>query len=339
MPVNSFKRIVAAAVAAMWVLIGNPAAAQTWAPSKPVEYIVPAGAGAALDTAARMVKQTLEANRIVSQPIVVVNKVGGGGAVMNAYLDQHVGDATVLATIAPTLLTSRIIGQIKKTYSDYTPLAVLFSDYVVVSVRADSPIRSASDLMDRFRKSESGLSVGVAAAVGNHVHIAVALAAKAAGVDLKKLRAVGYRSSAESLVGLMSGDLDIVASTTSNVVALMGARKIRVIAISSAQRLGGVFSEVPTFKEQGIDVQLVATQGVMGPRGLSPEQIEYWENVFAQMQRSPEYLELLARHYWTPSFMGHVEAKKYYDAQYAVWSRTLSDLGMASASTGTKDSR
>jgi putative tricarboxylic transport membrane protein len=75
---------------------------------------------------------------------------------------------------------------------------------------------------------------------------AVAPAAKAAGGDLKKLRAVDYKSSAESLAGLMSGDLDIVASTISNVVALMGAHEIRMIAISSAHRLGGVFSGATT---------------------------------------------------------------------------------------------
>lgn len=300
-----------------------------WQPSKPIEYIVPAGAGAALDTAARVIKQTMESQRIVVQPIIVVNKAGGGGALMNAYLDQRAGDATVLATIAPTLLTSRITGQLKQTYADFTPLAVLFNDYVAVAVRNDSPIRTAADLIDRLKKADTRLSVGVAAAIGNHVHIGIALPVKAAGVDLKKLGAVAYKSSSESVTGMLSGDLDLVASTTSNLVTLMTAGKLRIIAISSPARLGGALAEVPTWKEQGIDVQLVASQGVMGPRGLSDEQIAYWERAFSQLQRSADYMALLERHYWTANFMPRREALKYYDAQYAAWKQTLTDLGIA----------
>ncbi len=300
-----------------------------WQPMKPIEYIVPAGAGAALDTAARVIKQTMESQKIVTQPIIVVNKAGGGGALMNAYLDQRVGDATVLATIAPTLLTSRITGQLKQTYSDFTPLAVLFNDYVAVAVRNDSPIRTAADLVDRLKKSATHLSVGVAAAIGNHVHIGIALPVKAAGADLQKLHAVAYKSSSESVTGMLSGDLDLVASTPSNLVTLMTAGKLRIIAISSPARLGGALAEIPTWKEQGIDVQLVATQGVMGPRGLSDEQIAYWERALAQLQRSADYMALLERHYWTANFMARHEAVKYYDAQYAAWKRTLTDLGIA----------
>ena len=300
-----------------------------WQPSKPIEYIVPAGAGAALDTAARVIKQTMESQKIVTQPIVVLNKAGGGGALMNAYLDQRVGDATVLATIAPTLLTSRITGQLKQTYSDFTPLAVLFNDYVAVAVRNDSPIRTAADLIDRLKKTDTRLSVGVAAAIGNHVHIGIALPVKAAGIDLKKLGAVAYKSSSESVTGMLSGDLDLVASTTSNLVTLMAAGKLRIIAISSPARLGGALAETPTWKEQGIDVQLVATQGVMGPRGLSDEQIAYWERALSQLQRSADYMALLERHYWTANFMPRREALKYYDTQYGAWKQTLTDLGIA----------
>lgn len=306
---------------------GSPPTA--WQPTKAVEYIVPAGAGAALDTAARVIKQTLENQKIVNQPIVVVNKAGGGGALMNAYLDQRAGDANVLATIAPTLLTSRITGQLKQTYSDFTPLAVLFDEFVAVAVRNDSPIKTAADLIDRLRKSDGHLSVGVAAAIGNHVHIGIALPVKAAGVDLRKLHAVAYKSSSESVTGMLSGDLDLVASTTSNLVTLMAAGKLRIIAISSPSRLGGALADIPTWKEQGIDVQLVATQGVMGPRGLSEEQIAYWVSALSRLQQSVDYMALLERHYWTANFIARHDAVKYYDAQYAAWKRTLTDLGMA----------
>lgn len=325
--------ILGVASIVMWACCANAQCASppptAWQPLRPIEYIVPAGAGAALDTAARVIKQTLESQKIVTQPIIVVNKAGGGGALMNAYLDQRVGDATVLATIAPTLLTSRITGQLKQTYSDFTPLAVLFNDYVAVAVRNDSPIRTAADLIDRLKKADARLSVGVAAAIGNHVHIGIALPVKAAGIDLKKLQAVAYKSSSESVLGMLSGELDLVASTTSNLVTLMAAGKLRIIAISSPARLGGALAETPTWKEQGIDVQLVASQGVMGPRGLSDEQIAYWERALSQLQRSADYNALLERNYWTPNFMARHEAVKYYDAQYGAWNRTLTDLGIA----------
>jgi putative tricarboxylic transport membrane protein len=325
---NSIARYAALAALALHAMHGSAASGGDWKPTKAVEYVVPAGPGAALDTAARVVKQALEAQKAVAQPIVVVNKVGGGGAVMASYLDEHPGDGNILATIAPTLLTSNIAGMVKKNYSDFTPLAVLFDEYAVLAVRADSPLKNVAGLIEKMKRG-AVMTVGVAAAVGNHVHISIALPVKAAGINLDQLHAVGYKSSMESLAGLMSGDLDMVACTTSNAIALKQGGKIRLLAISSPRRLGGVLADVPTWKEQGINAELVAAQGVMGPRGLTPAQVRYWEHALRSIQDSPEYRTLLERHYWTPNFLGPAEARKYYDEQYRTWKAVLTDLGMA----------
>ena len=119
---------------------------------------------------------------------------------------------------------------------------------MTVAVRADSPVKSGADLIERLKKDPASLSIAVASTLGNHIHIGIAKAMKAGGVDIRKMKVIAFKSSGESMTNLLGGHIDVVSSSTPNVVAQLQAGKIRVIAISSAQRMSGVFAAVPTWK-------------------------------------------------------------------------------------------
>jgi len=177
------KRILTCIVCALAFVV-TPSAmlhAQEWQPGPTVEFIVPAGAGAALDSAGREIQQLLRQRDLV-RSMVVINKPGGNSAIALAVLDQHPGDGNYLMTLTTSILNSHILGQLPKSYRDYTPLALLFREYIGLVVREDSPFRTAQDLI-RFMKDKPGaLNIGVATSVGNHIHVGAALPLSKAGV-------------------------------------------------------------------------------------------------------------------------------------------------------------
>lgn len=303
-----------------------PSHAQEWQPSQKVEFVVPSGPGAALDAAARELLNLLEKHKLVTQPMVVSNRSGGSGSIALQVLAQHPRDGHWLATFTTGMLNARAIGSVSTTYNEMTPLAVMLEEAVVVAVRTDSPIKGAADLVARLKASPGSLSIGVATAIGNHIHAGVAKPLKVAGVDIANLRVVPYKSSAESMTQLLGGHLDVVAATTPNVIAQMKAGRIRVIAVATAERLSGVLASVPTWTEQGVPAVFSSVQGVLGPKSMSPEQIRFWENALRKVSETREWKEFLAKQSWRPTFMGSAEMARYLETEYASTESLISDL-------------
>lgn len=324
------KSAWAVALAGCVALAAPASAAQPgWKPERNVEIISGTAAGGAVDRANRTVQQIWQEKKIVDATMTVVNKPGGGNTIAWNYINQHAGDGHYVSIAPYTLLTNKIVGTSPLTWSDFSTIALLFNEYITVSVRADSPIRTAADLVQRLKQNPSSLSIAVASTLGNHIHIGIAKPLKAAGVDIKKLKVVAFKSSGESVTALLGGHIDVVSSTTPNVVAQLQAGKIRVIAIGSAQRMTGVFAGVPTWKEQGIDDAFNASQGAIGPKGLSAAQIAFWESAFEKLSQTDEWKKQLAANYWDGNFRSGKDAQKYYAEQAAELREILTDLGLA----------
>jgi putative tricarboxylic transport membrane protein len=301
---------------------------QDWKPERNVEFVVPAGPGAALDTAARQIKELVDRNQLLPTTMIVTNKPGGGGMVAMGGLQARPGDGHMLVTMTHSSINNKLVGEVALGYEDFTPLAVLFDEFITVAVRADSPIRNGRDLVEALKKNPAALSVGVATTIGNHIHAAIAKPLKVAGVDIGKMTVVPFKSSAESMNNLLGGHLDVVSASAVNVISLMKAGKIRVIAVASAERLAGDLAGVPTWREQGVDAVYSSSQGVLGAKGLTPAQIRYWEATFKRLTDTPEWAAFLAKNHWKPRFLGHAEALKYLDAESATARSLLGDLGL-----------
>lgn len=323
-----------AALALVAALIGGhagPAGAQGWKPTHTVEYVVPSGPGAALDTAARQIAGMLERAKLVDTTIVVSNRSGGAGAIALQLLAQHPGDAHHIATFTTGMINARAIGEVSATYADVgaTPLAMLLEESIVVAVRADSPVKDGKDLAARLRKEPDGLSIGIATAVGNHIHAGVAIPMKAAGVEVGRMRMVPFRSSADSMTALLGGHVDVVAASTPNVIGQLQAGKIRILGVATAERLPGPLAAVPTWSEQGIPAVYSSVQGVLGPPGLTPAQVKFWEDALRQVTESEEWRSFLARQNWRPAFMGSEAMKRYIEKEYAATETLIDELKLS----------
>ncbi|OZI38191.1 hypothetical protein CAL29_07620 [Bordetella genomosp. 10] len=301
--------------------------AKPWKPDH-AEYIVPAGPGAALDLAARKLVQMMEQKGLVEN-MIVSNRPGGNTAIALNVLDQKQGDGNYLMTLTSSLINDQIIGSLNKKYTDYTPIANLLDENVAVVVRADSPWHTAMDLVNALKKNPGQANIAIATSIGNHIHVGIARPLKAAGVDVTKLTIVPFKSSADSMTALLGGHVNIVAATTPNLLAPMQTGKIRVLAIAAPERLQGPLSGIPTWKEQGVNVVSVSSQGVIGPKGMTPEQVAFWDHAIRTVTSTPEWQAFLAHNQWRSHYLDAAGEAAYLDEQFAATRSVLTDLGLA----------
>jgi putative tricarboxylic transport membrane protein len=318
-------------VAACLVALCPPALAQSaaWKPERNVEIVVGVGPGGGIDRTARSLQRILQDQRLLPVTASVVNRPGGGGTIAQAYLNQHAGDAHYFEITATSLLTNHITGRSAHSHKEYTPIAMLYDEYLGFLVKEDSPLKSGADLLAALRADPEALPIGIATAAGNTNHIAAGLAARAAGADAKKLKVVVFGSGGESTRALLGGHVGLVVTPSANAIPHLKAGRMRVLAIAAPARLEGALSSVPTWKEQGADIIVANWRPVIGPKGLVPAQIAFWEDVFARATASDEWKSEISRSGAVHHYMGSRELAANFDAQYAVFRTVLGDLGLA----------
>jgi len=302
-----------------------------WKPDRVTELIVSVAPGGNQDQTARAIQRVWQESKIVS-PTVVVNKPGGGGAIAYTYLSQHASDPYYLMILAPTLLTNRIVGTGTFNFNDFTPIAMLFNEYVFVSVRADSPIRTGRELIQRLKETPDALSVAIATAIGNHIHMGIALPMKAAGVEIKHMKIVTFKSSGESLVALLGGHVDVAASTFAALSPLVATGKIRILGVSAPQRLAGRLAGIPTWKEEGASAVFDSWRGVVGAKGVSEAQTKFWEDAFETLSRTEDWQRDIEKNFRVNHYLNGRDARRYWNEQYKELTEALTELGLAKRS-------
>lgn len=303
-------------------------AQSTWRPEKAVELIVTTAPGGANDQVARLMQKIVQDAKLVPAPLVVVNKAGGNQTIAMAYLAQYAADPHYLLLANPTLIGSHIAGITQLNYTDFTAIAQLLSEHSVFTVRADSPIRTVRDLFDRVRADPDAIAFGVVSR-GGPSHLALSAAAKAAGVDARKLKTVVFKTSPESMTAMVGGHLQAVASSVSSALGQVSAGNARMLGIVSAQRMGGTLAAVPTLREQGIDVTVASWRTVFGARGLTPAHSAYWEEVLARTVAADEWKKALESNHWAAQFLRGPALARHLDESFAVTRSVMVDLGLA----------
>ena len=308
---------------------GETAIGQQWKPDKPIEIIVGTGVGGGQDKSARTVQKILQEQKLVDVPVSVVNKPGGGGAVGWTYLNQHAGQGNIIYVGNPTLLTNHIAGRSPVNYTHVTPLAILLSESVAISVLPTSSFGTGKDLLARLKGDAGSVSVAVGSSLGSTNHIAMALLAKAAGGDARKLRTVVFQGGGEAITALLGGHIDVNSSAANNVVPQLEAGKIRVLGVAAPRRLGGVLASVPTWKEQGAHAIVTNWRMVCGPKGMTPAQIAYWDRVLARMVQTQDWKKDLEANVFEDTYLASAATERYMQQEYEQFHSALAMVGLA----------
>ena len=314
-----------------FALRGNMAAtAQTaWKPSRQVEILVGVGPGGGIDRTARLLARVLTEKKLIDTAASVINKPGGGGTLAQAYLNQHAGDGHYFEIGATSLLTNHITGKSPNNWDAFTPIAMLADEYIGVVVKNDSPLKDGRELAALLKNDAGALAAGIATSAGNTNHITLALVARRAGGDARKLRIVVFGSGGESTTALMGGHVGVVATPAATASPQVQNGALRMLAVAAPRRLEGPLAHVPTWKELGFDVIVANWRPAIGPRGMSAEQVAYWEDRLRRFTQTDEWKRELAETGAVAHFLGSRELAAYLAAQHGEFRQVLTEIGLA----------
>jgi putative tricarboxylic transport membrane protein len=317
-------RAVAAAAFALTPLSAQAQMPQNY-PSKPVELVIPFAPGGGVDLFGRTVASILTEEKIVPQRIQVSNKPGAGGANGIAEMvTRRKGDLHSLLGIAIHIHVTPLTLGTPHTYKDLKPIAKLFSEYQMMVVRTDSPIKSLKDIENMLREDVGSVKFG-GASVGNADHITVSKFTQAVGGDPAKTTYVAY-SGGESNAAILGGHVDVGMGGL-DLISLVKAGQMRVLAISSSKRLDGDFKDIPTFIEQGYEVTNENWRGIFGPAGMPDEAVAYWREALTKMTQTSRWQEALERNQWAPALETDTFVASLAE-EYGTYRSLLQQLGL-----------
>lgn len=285
--------ILALAVAAALLASGAPVAGQAF-PSKPIEFVVPFGAGGGSDILARTIARIMQEERLLPVPLVVVNMPGGSGAVGWSYVLNKRGDPHVLTTVSGSFWTTPLVGQAPFKPGDFTAVAGLALDTFLLVVRAESAYRTLGDIVQVSKRAPESISIS-GSAVASDDRVVTAMLEKAAGV---KFTYIPFGGSGPALTAMLGGHVSATWLNPAEGLEHLKARKVRALAVTSTRRIS-ILPDVPTFRELGYDVVWDQYRGVAMPPGVPAAAVQTLWSAFQRLCRSPKWL----KEYIEPNFL------------------------------------
>lgn len=315
-------------MAAIFAAAPQPTLAQTWKPDRAVEIVLSCAPGCGPDNMARAMQRMFQVHRYLDVPLTVQNRAGGNSAVARNYMKQFTGNGHYLYSTDKGTLAGHAMG--RYDYNDLTPVAILYGEYIGIAVKADSPIKSGRDLIERLKKDPAAHSVGLAAGgMGTTNHQGLASALKSANIDVRKTRNVSFNSGAQAITALLGGHVDTVPVSVGLWEPHIKTGAVRVIAVSAPERLPEVFAGVPTWREQGVNTVVFNWRAMSGAKGITAAQVAYWENIFQRLTETPEWKAEMTLRGGISQFAGAAAMKKRMDEEYPDVKALLLDLELA----------
>lgn len=293
-------------------------------PDETVEIIAPASPGGGWDTTARAIQKVMLDEKLTNQNITVVNKPGGGGEVGWQYLKSR--SPNTIAINSSLLLSNKELGLSDLGDDDFTPIAILATEWISLTASNKSNLNSGKEVMEKLKKDPKSLTIGVAPGLGNNDHLAFVQAAKQYGVDVDKLDFLVYKSGGDLQTALLGGHVDVASTAVSEVKEQHQVHKLKMLAVSSDERLEGI-KDVPTWQEQGVDMVFPHWRGVMGTKGMTKEERAYWDKTMRKVVHSKQWQELRKNNDWDNFYKDSAESEKFLKEQRKKYDQLIKDAG------------
>jgi len=286
--------------AAAMAVAGMVTSAAAWEPTKPVEFVVPAGTGGGADQMARFIQGVAAKNNLMKQPIVVVNKSGGAGA--EGFLDVK-GDKgnphKIIITLS-NLFTTPLATGVPFNWRDLTPVSMMALDQFVLWVNAESPYQTPKDFFEALKSGpDRSIKMGGTGSKQEDQIITVMLE-KAAG---KKMTYVPYKGGGEVAVQLVGNHVNATVNNPIEAESHWRAGKLRALCVFDAQKLPyskkvtatQSWADLPTCASAGLPAEYVMLRGVFMAPGVTPEQTQYYVDLLAKVRALPEWKEFMEK--------------------------------------------
>jgi putative tricarboxylic transport membrane protein len=315
---NAFLKTLAAMAAAGLLPSTARAAAN-------IKMMVPANPGGGWDATGRALGKAMQDAGVASS-VAFENKGGAAGALgLAQFVNASKGDGNAMMVMGAVMLGGIITGKPPVSLSQATPIARLTTEYNVFVLPASSPLKSMADVVAQMKKDPATVKWG-GGSRGSTEHIAAAMIAREVGVDAAKINYVPFRGGGEAVAAILGGNVTVGGSGYSEFAQYIESGKMRAIALTSATRLKGI--NVPTLKEQGINVEIGNWRGVYGAPGITPEQRKALTELVQKAIGSKSWAEALEKNNWTPAVMVGKEFEDFVDREFASLRATMVKAGM-----------
>jgi len=260
---------------------------------------------------------------IMNVRFIVENVTGGSGAKAMATVAKAKPDGSVYYATTPTYIQTSLLSKPEFGYTSLEPVAIVFQDPEVIFTRADSPWKSLAEVLDHARRNP-GKSRWGAANPASLERIAMERLAKKAGV---KAPIVPHEGGGDMMINVLNGTLDIGVGEVQEMQGQLQAGKIRILATLSEQRVA-LLPDVPTVKEQGVDLVVRKFRGLAGPKGMPPDVTKALEAGIAKALADPAYKASYTKNDLLPAFMNRQEANAFTKEFANELTQSLQELGV-----------
>jgi putative tricarboxylic transport membrane protein len=289
------------------------------------KIIVPAAPGGGWDQLGRGVQQTLQAAKLADK-VQVSNAAGAGGTIGLAQLiNNNKGDGGALMVSGKGMVSAIYINKSPVSLSNATPIARLTGEYEVLVVPASSPLKTMGDLVAAYKANPGAVSWAGGLA-GGVDQLTAGMIVQAIGGENAKFNYVAFGSGGEVLAQTLGGHVTVGMGGYQEFAQQITSGKLRALAITSDKRLPGV--NIPTLKEQGVNVEFVNWRGLMAPPGISEAQRQELIKTVTQMAKSPQWKALVEKNEWLDLFMAGDEFKAYVESEQKTVLALVSNLGL-----------
>ena len=292
-----------------------------------IKMMLPANPGGGWDTTGRALGKALQDAGVASS-VTYDNKGGAAGAIgLAQFVNGSKGDPNAMMVMGAVMLGGIITGKPPVNLSQATPLARLTSEYNVFVLPANSPYKNMAEVVAQLKKDPGSIKWG-GGSRGSTEHIAAAMIAREVGVDPAKINYVAFRGGGEAISAILGGNVTVGGSGFSEFAEYIATGKMKPIGVTSAQRLKGAASSIPTLKEQGINVEIGNWRGVYGALGISKAQRDELVAQIEKATKSKAWAEALQKNDWTPAWLSGDAFGKFVDDEFASLRATMAKSGM-----------
>lgn len=317
---TSLGRWLLPAVTALSLIASAPALA-----IDSLKILVPANPGGGWDQTGRALGQAMQTGEIVKK-VQIDNKGGAAGTIgLAQFVNSSKGKGDALLVGGSVMVGGIALNKSPVSLTQVTPIARLTGEYDVLVVPANSPIKSVKDLVAKFKADPGSVSWGGGSAGGTD-HIIVGMIAQATGVDVSKINYIPFAGGGEAQAAILGGHVTVGLSGYNEFEGQIKTGKMRPLAVTSDKRLPGL--DIPTLKEQGVDVVLANWRGVFGAPGITDAQKKELIAAVEKTAKSKSWQETLAKNGWADSYLAGDAFKDYLDKEIKETEKIIAGLGL-----------
>ena len=315
------------------LLVAAPVSAVAWEPTKPIEFVVPAGTGGGADQMARLISLIAEKNKLSPRPLIVINTAGGAGA--EGFLDvkSKKGDAHTLVITLSNLFTTPFHTGIPFSWRDLTPVARLALDEFILWVNADAPYKTAKEYLAavkdkqcKDRQNSQCLMGGTGSAQEDQI-LTIQLEQAMPGT---KFTYVPFKGGGEVCVNLVGKHVDSTVNNPIECVSHWKAGRVRPLAVFDTARISvGEWKDIPTVKEAlGVDVSYLMLRGIFGAPGMPKEAVDWYVAFLKKVTETPEWKKYMEDGALKPAFASGAEYVKWVEENEQLHKELMSKGGL-----------